>query len=310
MIKLYKIFYEIELIEKGRLHIGSGYRIYTLNPVMNLKYIPGNTLKGLLCTSYIKMFCSQPKIDCDKCSEKCDYYRFIAVNEFKHGLGIYFNYGEPYPSNFLRKRFRGIGINRRNKKTCRGILFEYEYYENIRLIKSSINILYKDEEKLKKYINFIEKALKASEKGNIGGRRSWGWGSIKRIKFYKRKYRLEEIDRNTIEIEVKTPIPIIEKTSFKKLFQKYFTEIANAFKININIDIEYIKTSKFNLIPVTGWNLKENKPRKTYLGLISPNIEIKFNKIDKEILKIIQATGITPNGYWFTKTGYGAIKYK
>lgn len=310
MVNRIKILsYTLEV--KPPLHIGTGVKRGVLNESM-LGIVPGNTLRGLIGHSLLKLTCLNPKTLCNICKEAhaCVYHRLIC--SLKLGEGAYFHPGY-YLQNVEKKHIKGIQLRRTTKtvvEEASPFIYEVLYPIKDDKIKISSKIIIKDSDE---DVNALKKAVKASIGMGLGGRRSWSWGSvisteIKGVETVELESH-SRIDANKLELKVKTPLPITKAAIADSIRQGINDLLASFYAQNLPAKNTFkIELKDFALKPITSWTECENKPRKVYLAL-ETNTQFKLMELNQEIATIISQitpiVGIAESGHWFTNAGYG-----
>jgi len=317
-LTVHEISYELRIA--SLIHLGAGFTLANVNPVRGDMMVPGNALRGALCTAYLKMFCTNnPLASCDSCTEKCEFLGSILTKETEHGVGLYFGHGDiTYENGTGRrvKRLPSISLSRRSKVAQKGRLFFYEAIGNILKISSHLYIVYEnDNDYIDGCKSFVAKALRALKGSSIGGRRSWGWGYIENVAYTESIYPLDDISLPvkvpTIILALKTPMPLVDM-DIKTNVDRILSDLTDRFMLAQEPPrLREVEVKSFKLTPITGWDLKRKRQRPSNLSLETPKIILKFDQTDAKIaaiLKLAYVTGLTPDGYWFTRLGYGNIE--
>lgn len=305
--KLLVLNYILEV--KPPLHLGAGIKRGTLNETRS-DMVPGNTLRGLIGHSLLKLTCSNPNIPCNTCEEeqRCAYPRLILSQ--KLGEGAYFHPGSL--QNVEKKFVRGIQLERTTKtvvKAASPFFYETLYPKNDKIrLNSKVVVKDSDED-----VKALKNAIKASIGMGLGGKRSWSWGNVANAEITGvdtvELESFSRIDTNRLELKVKTPLPIT-KANIADSIKQGINDLLAAFYIK-NLptkDDLKIELKEFVLKPITSWAECEKKPLDVYLAL-KTDTQFKLMGVHPESATIISQltskVGIAESGYWFTNAGYG-----
>jgi len=306
----------IEYMLKVRppLRIGAGVQIGVLNIQgidLDLRYVPGNTLRGLIGLQLLKTCCIKlnegKPYNCMSCDVEDCAYRDLILNR-NHGEGAYFHFGkieEKIKSNIVHM----VTLDKRAKTVMKGLApFSYEVVVPLNgnhfTIRSRILLVNSD-----KYINDVKNAIKLAKFQGLGGKRSIGWGFIEEAKIISQK--TIEIDTESyaeINATVETPIPLMKGKSIEESIRKALEDTVYAFLKKKIKKCEIILRGKYQIKPVTYWSEAERKP---YVNMaIAPQTKIKIKLEEKiqGIKTILTHIGITHNNTWYTKAGYGVLQ--
>ena len=327
-MEIFKI--EYTLIVKLPLRLGSGLRVGNLlcfnrelieedkDKVTIL--VPGNTLRGLILSSIIKLACSKlkegekPSKLCTvsgTCSRPCKILKFLNL---KHGHGVIFHFGKVTLKNYHIITLPHVTL----EKTSRTIVKQKSPYMVEVLdsptkeakLKAEITLLEDDKELL----NLTLKGIKASIGMCIGGKRTWGYGRILQVENISwKKLDLDELtekEEPSNLLKAITPIPLVIRRN--ETLNQYITRLCRQLLktyFNINKSTLTVKaTSHFKIIPIGRWNEALRKPE-PLTGLKDIMLKVSSNLNEAKMIKTLAKNiGITPNNHWTNKCGYGIIK--
>jgi len=305
--KLHVLNYMLEV--KPPLYIGAGIKRGARNETLS-DMVPGNTLRGLIGHSLLKLTCSNPNIPCNTCKEKqnCTYNKLIG--SWKLGEGAYFHPGGF--QNIEKKTITGVQLERKTKKVVKtSSPFFYEtIYSKYDKIKLNSKIIVKDSDE---DINALKNAVKASIGMGLGGRRSWSWGNVANAEITGvDAVELESFSRintNNLELKVKTPLPITKANIADSIKQGIHDLLSSFYTQNLPTKSDFkIELREFNLKPITSWTESEKKPLGVHLAL-KTGTQFRLMGGHPEVATLISQltsiVGITESGHWFTNAGYG-----
>jgi len=292
--RVWRVKYSLKI--KPPLHIGSGVQRGIINESRS-DFVPGNTLKGLIGHALLKIVCIN-STDCDVCPEKdsCAYPRLILSNT--HGVGAYFHWAKLEVKKTL---VHNIQLDRSTKSVCEGpFIYEalYPRVGNNIIVDSDIIVINQEDVKI------ISNAIKATRGMGLGGRRSWGWGTVVSAEVKDiEKIELPHADSNgaTLDFCVEKPLPIPTgiksiESAIRDLVNKFYGRVSD-----VNIRIE-----SFRLTSSVGWSERNGRAYPMYPALdVGVRFMVSISSHASGLPWLASNIGLTPSGYWFTKAGYG-----
>lgn len=316
-MKLYEIKYSLNILPP--LRIGSGIVIGNLNLAKEPStpyYIPGNTLRGLIGYQLLKLKCKKlstgEKPNCDHCKEDCEYK--ILIHDKNHGRGAYFHFGKINNDEVEIVSIPMSQLTRDSKTVVKGIspfFYQALYPRNEKKITINATV-YLVNNNDKELLDTLKHAILTTKHQCLGGRRSWGWGYIIDVKVLNiKEINIETHEENFFinsNLKLLTPLPIEKGKTIEETIKnsiRHLLSMITPEKTSMPKDITIRIRSPFRIKPINYWNESENKPYTEPALSEETIINIKGNKLPKTLLEYIKIFGLTINGTWYTKAGYG-----
>jgi len=308
------VIIDYELVVQTPLRIGSGVQIGVVNTINdaylneNHLLIPGSTLRGLIGSQALKLECVKSPPVCTK-GKPCEFLRrclaYEMICNWEHGFGCYFHFGQAH-GKVQRWHSWHVRLNRETKTVVKGVgPFAYEAFvaEGGQLkIKSKVIA----EERL---IELVKNSILAARGQCLGGRRSWGWGYIRKVSILGvRKPTIEESESEKLELEVKTPVPLYGRGLIDAIniaTHDLISAIANKHISASEVSVLELK----GLMTISWWNEALKKPYRVMALKPGTRISLLFTTCEEAslVLNAVRMFGLTASGQWYTKCGYGIL---
>ncbi len=321
------------------IFIGSGIKIGNLNTfkrdyIVNDKklLIPGNTLRGLIGKSLLKLFCKKiAQGGTDKlCTEgstcpyidDCPAYELLLDWSLTRGAIYHFGHVETRGGfKLMLKPQTTLDRERRVTETTKGPYYYellYPLQEDEVVVHGKVVLL----GSTTRYVEHVRKAILCTQYMSIGGRRTQGCGLIKKVEVENPidleidKY-VEEytgiIETSEVRAIVETPIPLPNR-KIENLGNYIEETLREEIKVmlgqEVAVKVEIRALSK--LITIAWWNEAKREVRRALA--IAPQTEVSLKSASREdlakVLIILDLVGLVEQNQWYTKCGYGVVKPK
>ena len=328
-MRLLELSYSIKV--RLPLRLGSGVQVgnvLTFNRALideggRLLLVPGNTLRGLILSSAMKLSCArllageEPSKLCTvtgKCDEACPIKRVLS-NSATEGAVFHFGVAELRGHHVLRRVHAALA--RGSRTSVVGVspyvieVLDSELSEDRRVeVLSRITVLGEDRE----LASVLKRGIVSTVGSCLGGKRTWGYGLVERAAITSERVLSLEEEASRISVEgpeavvvLETPMPLdptlgrdpceVVRRVCEGLLSEYF-----ASKCSVRAAL----SGAYRLVPIFWWDEALNRPhrglalsRGTKVSLVSDEDALR------RICALAEHVGLAPAGRWYSKCGYG-----